>query len=560
MSDDEQVNSIDRQRSQVDPFAAHRGYGIVAEYIDEGIPGDEVERRPGFLRLLKDAQKGAFDVILCDDRDRFGRFDSIDYGYYVKPLRDRGVWLETLAQGKLDWTSFAGRLTDSVQQEAKQMEVQATSRRVLTGFLALAKKGRFLGSPVPYGYRLHVDIDPRGQRVKGTSRLVPGDPHEIEVVLLLFRLYGDDGLSLDEVCQELYRRGIPTPRGRARWCKQTVQHILTNRRYVGDMPYNEVSKAKYTEMVAGQLRQYGRRPRQQHRHEPEDFIIVEGAHESLIKDRDLFERVQGRLLANRREPTGNGPERPGRPRRPRRKPGESPAKRRHYALSRLLVCGHCGARMAGYTAQNGRPVYRCSTHMNYGRNCSNNVVREDFIKERIVGYIEREVLDPDGLARLHERRRAEAERLKAEQPSRLASLRRQAAELTRKIDGLTEKLALLDNADPDGLRQRAAAIRQWREQREAVEAQIAAAVNPPSLAELDVQVKQIGEYLYMLREVLESGDPRRVRLLLGELVDRIEVYFTVWQCPKQVRSKFDHGILYVRPQVKCVASKTQGRL
>src|SRR5262249_32256585 len=134
MSTNDQENSIERQRSQVIPYADRQGYSIVGEYTDEGIPGDEVERRKDFKRLLADAEAGAFDCIVCDDRDRFGRFDSIDYGYYVKPLRDRGVWLESVAQGKLDWHSFVGRISDTVQQEGKQMEAQAISRRVLSGF------------------------------------------------------------------------------------------------------------------------------------------------------------------------------------------------------------------------------------------------------------------------------------------------------------------------------------------------------------------------------------------------------------------------------------------
>jgi DNA invertase Pin-like site-specific DNA recombinase len=107
MSDDDQENSIERQRSQVIPYVKKKGYQITQEYTDEGIPGDEVERRKGFLRLLADAEAGQFDCILCDDRDRFGRFDSIDYGYFVKPLRDRGIWLETHALRRAPQTGLA---------------------------------------------------------------------------------------------------------------------------------------------------------------------------------------------------------------------------------------------------------------------------------------------------------------------------------------------------------------------------------------------------------------------------------------------------------------------
>src|SRR5262249_11968398 len=78
MSTVRQEASIDRQRSQVEPYAQKHGYTIVREYVDEGIAGDEIGKRKDFQRMLRDAQAGHFKAILCDDKDRFGRFDSID--------------------------------------------------------------------------------------------------------------------------------------------------------------------------------------------------------------------------------------------------------------------------------------------------------------------------------------------------------------------------------------------------------------------------------------------------------------------------------------------------
>jgi DNA invertase Pin-like site-specific DNA recombinase len=558
MSTHDQEDSIERQRSQVIPYAHRHGYAIVGEYTDEGIPGDEVERRKDFRRLLADAEADAFDVILCDDRDRFGRFDSIDYGYYVKPLRDRGLWLETVAQGKLDWHSFVGRVSDTVQQEAKQIEAQAISRRVLSGLVNLAKKGHFLGSPIPYGYRLHVETDARGQRVPGTSKLALGDAREVQAVRLMFKLYGVEGYSIEGVCEELYRRGIPSPRGCARWSKQTVAHILANRRYTGDMLWNEGSKSKYTELAKGSLQQYGRRAKQFRRHEAEDFILVPDAHEAII-DRETFERVQGRLTANRFHAN---PARPAQARPRRQKPSShTPKKRHHYRLSGLLVCGNCGARMAAVTTPKGQVRYQCSTNRNYGAGvCSSNSIKESFLMDRLITHIEKDVLNPDGLAELHERRRREAERLKKEQPAKLETLRKQAAELTRKIDGLTGKLAVLAEVDPEGVRHYAQDIRLWRAQRQAVETKIAEVLRPPALVDLDEAAGFVRDYLGRLRDLMKSGEPRRMRLLLGELVDRIEVYFVARKCPKYVRSRFDRGVIYVRQQRMSVSSKTQGRL
>src|SRR6516162_3904125 len=205
MSTDRQEDSIERQRSQVELYAARHGYAITREYIDEGIAGDEERKRKGFLRMLEDAAHlRDFSIILCDDKDRFGRFDSITQGYYVKPLRDAGVRLETVAQGRVDWSSFAGRITDAVLQEAKKIESQANSRRVISWMLQMAGNGKWLGGAPPYGYRLADDP-------KLGKRLVPGDAREVEAVRLMFRLYGQRGFTLAQVAEELYLRAIPPP-------------------------------------------------------------------------------------------------------------------------------------------------------------------------------------------------------------------------------------------------------------------------------------------------------------------------------------------------------------
>src|SRR5947199_56221 len=104
MSTDKQEDSIDRQRSQVELYAERRGYKIIREYRDEGIAGDEEEKRKGFMRMMRDAQTGQFEVILVDDKDRFGRFDSITQGFYIHPLRRAGVRLETVAPRAIDST------------------------------------------------------------------------------------------------------------------------------------------------------------------------------------------------------------------------------------------------------------------------------------------------------------------------------------------------------------------------------------------------------------------------------------------------------------------------
>ena len=57
--------------------------------------------------------------MLCWDQDRFGRWDSIEAGFQIKPFRDAGVSLVTLNDGKIDWNEYIGRLTYTIKQEGK---------------------------------------------------------------------------------------------------------------------------------------------------------------------------------------------------------------------------------------------------------------------------------------------------------------------------------------------------------------------------------------------------------------------------------------------------------
>lgn len=62
------------------PLCGVRKYTIVREYLDEGFSGDATEKRLQFQQMIAEAADGDFEVVLCWDQDRFGRFDSLEAG------------------------------------------------------------------------------------------------------------------------------------------------------------------------------------------------------------------------------------------------------------------------------------------------------------------------------------------------------------------------------------------------------------------------------------------------------------------------------------------------
>ena len=151
MSKDSQEDSIPSQRKALTKLAEDCGYKIVREYVDSGISGDATEKRLGFQEMMADCSKGRFSVILCWDQDRFGRFDPLEAGYWVKPMRDAGVVLHTVAQGIVNWEDFAGRIAWTVTQEGKHAYLRDMSRNILRGCRDSVMAGNWISQP-PFGY------------------------------------------------------------------------------------------------------------------------------------------------------------------------------------------------------------------------------------------------------------------------------------------------------------------------------------------------------------------------------------------------------------------------
>lgn len=526
MSTLRQEDSIERQRSQVLPYAAKRGYTIVREYLDEGISGGEILRRKEFQRMLRDAQTGAFQAILCDDKDRFGRFDSIDLGEIVAPLRRKGVWVDTVAQGKIDWESFSGRITDAVLQEAKNLEQEAISRRVLSMQLLAAQSAKYTGGPALYGFRL--EPDPLRVMI-----YVP-DGHKGEVVQFIFRRY-DEGASTRQIAAELFARGVRSPRGGPRWAPNTLWSLLQNRKYCGDWSWGAHATGKrHRHGGKGVLAVTPREGPRCVRVPPADWVVIPEAHEALI-DRDLFARVQNRLLGNRerRTPhTGGG----------------------LFVLSKLLVCGHCGSYLLGATLR-GRRVYSCGGYLAHGKSyCNLHTTREDVLVRLLLAKLQDSFLDPANLARL--RQEIAAQEQAARDPNRLAQLRRQVEQLERKICQGGERLLEID---PAHLPEATAALGRWKAQLQSVQEELRKSETAKPAEGLEKVIAAAEAALWSLHGALEAEDYPLLRQLLRETFTKVELFWEHRPTAKTTRSTLSHGTLTLTNQETINLSSSAGR-
>jgi site-specific DNA recombinase len=339
MSSDKQETSPEQQRQEIERYAKREGYRVLRWYTDEGISGDDTERRIQFKRMIGDASTGEFEVILCWDQDRFGRFDLLEAGKWISPLREVGVRLETVTQGRIDWTELAGRMMYGIQQEFKHQYLRDLSKNVTRGLSQLAQAGKWAGGMPPIGYLKGPD-----------AKLHLGSPEDVEFVRWLFAEYVR-GHSIRGIAQQLARAGRLSPK-KKRWTSSGIRSVLRNPVYQGHSVWNRLRSGRYK-----------RSPGQQKRRDETEWIVVENTHPAIISP-ELWKNVQDKLTTNNR--------RDGVSRR-----SDSP-----FVLSGLLFCGQCGYRMIG-GADNGTPHYKCYSYLQNG-SCNRNYFHQSFLVAEIL--------------------------------------------------------------------------------------------------------------------------------------------------------------------------------
>jgi DNA invertase Pin-like site-specific DNA recombinase len=520
-SDDKQENSIARQRSQVEPYAKSRGYTVVSEYVDEGIPGDEFEKRIEFQKLLRAAQKGEFGTIVVDESSRLSRLEAIDFiALVVHPLRAAGVVVDVVGKGITDWNSIGGQVTTVVNAHTTNEESRNISYRVLTGHLKRALAGDWTGGVAPYALKVLRDQD-------GKAFLVPGDEEEVRVLRWIFDKIANHGWTVRMVCLELQARAVLPPRGNGHgrqkdkpfWHRTCVRRLIRNKKYIGCMTWNNTPVGKYSQYTGGRA---VKEPRRRKRDDA-DVVLVEQRITPLI-DPDLFARANAVLAANK---DNKSPKQQGEGR---------------YLFTHLLVCGHCGGWMLGHKAHSGELTYVCGEYDRHGRaRCTCNTIPEKPLRDLLVRTIRKEYLNPARLDELERemRRQLEEDRVSGEEEA----IRRRLAEIDKDVKLAGVNMARAGSQEVlDGI---GAAVRGWNDEKQ----KLLARQKHLRGGDKDIErlIAEAKRQLWQLSESIDSADPALVRAVFVQIVEKVELYFDTWQAGKRTKCRFARGVVYLKP-------------
>lgn len=332
---DEQLDSLENQKTFFTEFAERNGHKLVRLYADEGISGTSLKKRDQFLRLIQDAQLGLFEMVVVKDVSRLAR-NTVDFLQSIRTLKSLGIntLFLTANMDSLGESEFVLTLFGAMAQE----ESANLSKRVKFGKKINAKKGR-----VP-------------QRIFGYDRIdnftLAVNHREAKIVRDIFRMYTEEGIGCRTISIRLNHAGYKTKFG-CEWNTKGVRRILTNPIYCGHYINNKYEIADY--LTGKQVHI----PQEKHfHHERPEWAIV---------SKELFDRAQFQLNERRTQYDS------GTPFVGARYSGK-------HVFSTLIKCEHCGRSFCRkqYTYVNTRTYWKCSTNDQYtAEKCDNFVKLEE---------------------------------------------------------------------------------------------------------------------------------------------------------------------------------------
>ena len=135
---------VSLQTRDLEQFAQARGWRLVDSYLDLGISGSK-DKRPQLDRLMADAHKRRFDIVIVWRFDRFARSVS----HLLRALETfnaLGIAFVSLSE-QMDTTTPTGKMIFTVLGAVAELERSLIVERVRAGLRNARAKGKILGRP-----------------------------------------------------------------------------------------------------------------------------------------------------------------------------------------------------------------------------------------------------------------------------------------------------------------------------------------------------------------------------------------------------------------------------
>ena len=215
----EQLNSLENQVMYFENFIKEQeNWTFVDGYVDEGISGTSVKKREDFLRMVDDAKKKKFDLILTKEISRFSR-NTLDSIKYTQELLICGVGVHFLSDN-INTFQPDSELRLTIMSSIAQEEIRKLSERVRFGYKRSVEKGIVPGSNNIYGY------------TKNKGKLVI-DEEQAKFIRLIFETYVSENIGVHRLGFKLFEEyGVNNYSGKP-IAGTVIKNIIRNPKYKG---------------------------------------------------------------------------------------------------------------------------------------------------------------------------------------------------------------------------------------------------------------------------------------------------------------------------------------
>ena len=332
--DEEQLTSYEAQKSYyTDKITGNPDWIMADVFADEGKTGTSISSRKDFQRMIRQCRRGKIDIILTKSLSRFAR-NTLDTVKYTRELRQLGIPV-IFEKENLNSISWESEFLLTLYGAFAQSESESISKNVSWGKRQAMKDGRVV---IQYKYLLGY--------IRGENGKPEVVPEQAETIRFIFNRYlaGD---TLRAIKAQLEAEQVPYITGEVAWNLSTLQSILQNEKYCGDVIMQKTFRkdciSKETVVNTGQLPKYW----------------TQNHHEAIVS-REIFDAAQEETARRRAMAAGTKKSAPT---------GLGKYSSKH-ALTGLLICGECGLpyRRVVWTQKDGkRPVWCCVNRLDHGK-------------------------------------------------------------------------------------------------------------------------------------------------------------------------------------------------
>lgn len=325
----EDSESIQNQKSMLLQYAMDQGWEVFGIYSDDDYTGAD-RNRPGFNRLLQDAEQKKIDIILCKTQSRFTREMELVEKYIHGLFPVWGIRFVSIVD-KADTDNKGNKKARQINGLVNEWYLEEMSDNIKSVLTSRREQGFHIGAFSLYGYI--KDPERKGHLII--------DPEAAAVVRKIFGLYAE-GYGKTAIARILNAEGIPNPAEYKRL--KGILHNTSQRPNATLWKYYAISDMLHNEMYIGDMVQgkYGSISYKTKRNKPRSknlWIRVENTHDPII-DKELWSIVQKKMDANYKPFSMNG------------KVG---------IFAKKVCCMDCGCIMRS-SKTNGRSYLKCTTN------------------------------------------------------------------------------------------------------------------------------------------------------------------------------------------------------